>query len=58
MLADRIGPVNMFALQGGVIVTVMLLIALTKRGYTFGRKVPKTFAERQASEVAAGDGGR
>jgi len=57
MLADKIGAAETFALEGGVIIAVMLLVGMTRRAYTFGRDVPKTHAERQASDSVAGGGG-
>lgn len=56
MLAEAIGAAETFALEGAVIIAVMLLVAVTRRAYTFGRDVPKTHAQRQAGEVAGGGG--
>lgn len=56
MLADKIGPTNTFALEGGVIIAVMVLVGLTRGAYTFGRQSPETFAQRQANDVAGGGG--
>ncbi|MBT5774026.1 MAG: hypothetical protein HOH95_06580, partial [Dehalococcoidia bacterium] len=60
MLADAIGAAETFALEGGVIIAVMLLVGITRRAYTFGRDVPTTHAQRQAADadaVAGGGGG-
>jgi len=48
LLADKIGPVNTFAGEGGVILVAMLVVVVTRRAYTFDRDEPTTFAERQA----------
>ncbi|MDA0256508.1 MAG: MFS transporter [Chloroflexi bacterium] len=52
LLADVIGATATFTLQGAIIVGVMLLLAVTNRGYTFGREAPVTFSQRQAAHVA------
>jgi len=52
-LADAIGPVATFNLQGAVILAVMLFVAITRRDYTFGRQEAGTFTQRQAAAIAA-----
>jgi MFS family permease len=54
VLADAIGPVTTFVLQGAVILAVMLAIAVVNRQYTFGRDVPKTFHQREAEAARHG----